>query len=64
VDSDGCAAPDSQAQLIGSSFVPAANVDSASIMQAAGWSTLRILTRYTARLNAKRGAIARFYKLG
>jgi integrase len=41
----------------------AANVDSAAIMQAAGWSTPRMLARYTQRLNAKRGAIARYYKL-
>jgi integrase len=41
----------------------AANVDSAAIMQAAGWSTPRMLTRYTQKLDAKRGAIARFYKL-
>jgi integrase len=41
----------------------AANVDSAAIMQAAGWSTPRMLARYTQRLDAKRGAIARYYKL-
>lgn len=41
----------------------AANVDSAAVMQAAGWSTPRMLARYTQRLDAKRGAIARYYKL-
>jgi len=41
----------------------AVNVDSAAIMQAAGWTTARMLARYTAKLNAKRGAIARFYHM-
>jgi site-specific recombinase XerD len=39
----------------------AANVEGAAIMQAAGWTTPRMLARYTRALSAKRGAIARFY---
>lgn len=39
----------------------AANVEGAAIMQAAGWSTPRMLARYTSKLSAKRGAIARYY---
>jgi site-specific recombinase XerD len=39
----------------------AANVEGAAIMQAAGWTTPRMLARYTSKLTAKRGAIARFY---
>jgi integrase len=39
----------------------AANVEGAAIMQAAGWTTPRMLARYTSKLNAKRGAIARYY---
>jgi integrase/recombinase XerD len=39
----------------------AANVEGAAIMQAAGWTTPRMLARYTSRLSAKRGAIARYY---
>lgn len=39
----------------------AANVEGAAIMQAAGWTTPRMLARYTAKLGAKRGAIARYY---
>jgi site-specific recombinase XerD len=39
----------------------AANVEGAAIMQAAGWTTPRMLARYTSKLSAKRGAIARFY---
>jgi hypothetical protein len=39
----------------------AANVDGACIMQAAGWSTPAMLTRYTRRLDAKRGAIAKYH---
>jgi site-specific recombinase XerD len=39
----------------------AANVEGAAIMQAAGWTTPRMLARYTAKLSAKRGAIARYY---
>jgi integrase len=41
----------------------AANIDSASIMQAGGWTSVRMVARYTARLAAKRGAIARLHKL-
>jgi integrase len=42
----------------------AANIDAASIMQAGGWTSVRMVARYTARLAAKRGAIARLHKLG
>lgn len=42
----------------------AANIDGAAIQQAAGWSTPRMLARYTGKLAAKRGAIARFYRSG
>jgi hypothetical protein len=41
----------------------AANIDAASIMQAGGWTSVRMVARYTARLAAKRGAIARLHKL-
>jgi integrase len=41
----------------------AANIDAASIMQAGGWTSVRMVARYTARLAAKRGAIARLHRL-
>lgn len=37
------------------------DVDGASIMQAAGWRTPAMLTRYTRKLSAKRGAIAKYH---
>jgi integrase len=40
-----------------------ANIDVAAIMQAGGWSTVRMIARYTSKLAAKRGAIARLHKL-
>ena len=39
----------------------AANVDVASVMQAGGWATSRMVARYTQNLSASRGAVARFY---
>ena len=39
----------------------AANVDVASVMQAGGWATSRMVARYTQHLSASRGAVARFY---
>jgi integrase len=42
----------------------AANIDAASIMQAGGWTSVRMVARYTSKLAAKRGAIARLHKLG
>lgn len=41
----------------------AANIDAATIMQAGGWSSVRMVARYTSKLAAKRGAIARLHKL-
>jgi integrase len=41
----------------------AANIDAASIMQAGGWTSVRMVARYTSRLAAKRGAIARLHNL-
>lgn len=41
----------------------AAGISEAAILQAAGWSGTRMLARYSGRLTARRGAIARFYKL-
>jgi site-specific recombinase XerC len=37
------------------------NADLGSLMQAGGWTTPRMIARYTAKLNAKRGAISRYY---
>ena len=39
----------------------AADVDMAAVMQAGGWSTPRMVARYTARVAATRGAVARYY---
>jgi integrase len=39
----------------------AANIEGAAIMQAAGWTTPRMLTRYTGKLAAKRGAVAQYH---
>jgi hypothetical protein len=39
----------------------AADLDVASVMQAGGWSTPRMVARYTEKLTAHRGAVARFY---
>lgn len=39
----------------------AADVDIASVMQAGAWSTPRMVARYTEKLAARRGAVARFY---
>jgi integrase len=41
----------------------AANIDAASVMQAGGWTSVRMVARYTSKLAAKRGAIARLHKL-
>ena len=32
-----------------------------SVMQARGWKTAAMVSRYTERLSARRGAVARFY---
>lgn len=40
----------------------AADLDIASVMQAGGWSTPRMVARYSERITAKRGAVARFYE--
>ncbi len=42
----------------------AASVESAAIMQAAGWKSARMLAHYTERLECDRGAIAKYYRLG
>ena len=39
----------------------AADLDLASVMQAGGWSTPAMVARYTQKLTARRGAVARFY---
>lgn len=39
----------------------AANLDVASVMQAGGWASARMIARYTEKLSAKRGAVAQFY---
>jgi site-specific recombinase XerD len=39
----------------------AANMDLASVMQAGGWATPLMVSRYTEKLTARRGAVARFY---
>ncbi len=41
----------------------AANIDASAIMQAGGWTSVRMVARYTSKLAAKRGAIARLHKL-
>lgn len=41
----------------------AANIDATSIMQAGGWTSVRMVARYTAKLAAKRGAIARLHRI-
>lgn len=42
----------------------AAELDVGSVMQAGGWSTPRMVARYTERLAAKRGAVAKYYGRG
>lgn len=42
----------------------AAELDVGSVMQAGGWSTPRMVARYTERLSAKRGAVAKYYGRG
>lgn len=42
----------------------AADLDMASVMQAGGWTTPRMVARYTERLTARRGAVARYYGRG
>lgn len=39
----------------------AANMDLASVMQAGGWATPLMVSRYTEKLTARRGAVARYY---
>jgi site-specific recombinase XerD len=39
----------------------AANLDHATVMQAGGWKSTGMLARYTRKLAASRGAVARFY---
>lgn len=39
----------------------AANMDLPSVMQAGGWSTPVMVSRYTEKLTARRGAVARYY---
>jgi hypothetical protein len=39
----------------------AENVETAAILQAAGWQSTEMLTRYTKKHEAKRGAISRYY---
>jgi site-specific recombinase XerD len=39
----------------------AADLDIASVMQAGGWTTPRMVARYTERQSASRGAVARYY---
>jgi hypothetical protein len=40
----------------------AANLDIASVMQAGGWRSPTMVARYTEKLTAQRGAVARFYR--
>jgi len=42
----------------------AADLDVGSVMQAGGWSTPRMVARYTERISAKRGAVAKYYGRG
>jgi integrase len=37
------------------------NIEGAAIMQAAGWRSPEMLTRYTRKIQAGRGAVARYY---
>jgi site-specific recombinase XerD len=39
----------------------AADFDIASVMQAGGWTTPRMIAKYTEKLTARRGAVARYY---
>lgn len=39
----------------------AADLDVASVMQAGGWATPRMVARYSEKLTARRGAVARYY---
>jgi integrase len=39
----------------------AADLDLPSVMQAGGWSTPRMVARYTEKLTARRGAVARYH---
>jgi hypothetical protein len=39
----------------------AADLDLASVMQAGGWTTPAMVARYTQKISATRGAVARFY---
>jgi integrase len=39
----------------------AENIEGAAIMQAAGWKSPTMLTRYTRKQNAKRGAVAQYH---
>lgn len=39
----------------------AADLDVASIMQAGGWASARMIARYSAKLAAKRGAVAKYH---
>jgi site-specific recombinase XerD len=39
----------------------AADFDIASVMQAGGWTTPRMVAKYTQKLTARRGAVARYY---
>jgi integrase len=41
----------------------ASNVETGAVMQAGGWRSPEMLSRYTRKLQAKRGAISRFYAL-
>jgi hypothetical protein len=38
-----------------------ADLDMASVMQAGGWTTPRMVAKYTQKLTARRGAVARYY---
>jgi len=40
----------------------AADLDLASVMQAGGWKSPAMVARYSARVSARRGAVARFYQ--
>jgi site-specific recombinase XerD len=42
----------------------AADLDVASVMQAGGWTTPRMVARYSERITARRGAVARYYGRG
>jgi hypothetical protein len=39
----------------------AGGIDQGAVMQAGGWTTSRMVARYTEKQTARRGAVARYY---